>query len=105
MGFSQGTVETQDLQGTTDHFNGTVGTSPVSIPTVGTTYIQEVLIDCPASNQPSKNLLVSFDAGATFKTLVPGANLAWTLKGNRTQIQIKGSSASVAYEIILNREP
>lgn len=97
--------EVEDLSGTTNHFNGTVGTSAVPIPASAGNTISEVLVENSFTNSSNKQLLVSFDGGTTFKNLGgPGASLVWSPKGRMTQIYIKGNSASVSYEIIINRE-
>lgn len=103
MGITQGVVETEDLRGSTDHYNGTVGTTPVSIPSSPGNAIQSVLID-NVSISANKKLLVSFDSGTTWKTIPRKAVLQGTIKGAPKQIQVKGSVAGVEYEIILNRE-
>jgi hypothetical protein len=97
--------EVQDNLGSTSHFNGTVGTSSTAIPTTPGSPIADVMISCLVSNTPTKNLLVSFDGGTNFFTLTPGTAMSWTMRGSATQFHIKGSAASTAYEIIVNREP
>lgn len=96
--------ETQDLDGATTHYSGTVGTTAVAIPAVAGSVISEVVIKCPYQTPVSKKLLVSFDGGTNFFTLDPGDFIGWSVKGRRTQIHIKGSTAGVAYDVILNRE-
>ena len=73
------------------------------IPSVAGNVIQSILID-NTNTATNKNLFISFDGGTTFKKLSVGATFSWTIKGNLTQIQIKGAVADCAYEIILNRE-
>jgi|WetSurMetagenome_2_1015567.scaffolds.fasta_scaffold199831_2 hypothetical protein len=97
--------ETEDLQGTTTQYTGTVGTSAISIPTVAGTGIAECLIRCPTQSPNTRRLSYSFDGGTTFSILSPGEYIGWSLKGSPTQIKIKGNVASVDYEVILNREP
>lgn len=96
--------ETQDLDGGTTHYNGTVGTSAIAIPTVAGNIISEVVIKCPFQTPTTKKLLVSFDGGTTFFTLDPGEFIGWSVKGSRRQIHIKGGVAGVSYDVLLNRE-
>lgn len=97
--------EGQDVLGTTAHFNSTVGTTAVAVPSSPGNAISEVLVSCPQQTPNTKKLLVSFDGGTLFKTLEIGEGLVWSLKGSPTQIHVKGNEANVSYEIIMNREP
>jgi hypothetical protein len=95
--------EGQDTEGSSDHFNGTVGTTATNVPSSAGNVISEFLVDCP-KDSPG-NLLVSLDGGTTFKTVNRGGVWIWTPKGNMTQIKIKGTNANTDYEIVMNREP
>ena len=95
--------ESRDYLGSTDHFNGTVGTTPVSVPSVAGNIIQSVLIS-NTNNAFSKTILVSFDAGTNFFTIPRRGSLAAKVKGALTQIQIKGGAAGTDYEILMHRE-
>lgn len=86
---------------TVDHFNGTVGTTAIQIPSSAGDDISEVLIHNTTS--ANRDLLISFDGGTTFKTLTPDANIIWNVKEGITQIHIKGSAAATSYEIVMNR--
>jgi hypothetical protein len=97
--------ENKDIYGTTSQFVGSVGITAISIPTVATTAISEIMVRCPNQTPNSKRLLFSFDGGTTFQTLAPGEFIIWSLKGSLTQIQIKGNVATVDYEVLLNQEP
>jgi hypothetical protein len=100
-----GSFETEDLQGSTTHFNGTVGTTAVQVPAVAGNIISEVLIHCPLQTPKTKKCLVSLDGSGTgFLTLEQGTILGWATKGEIKQIDIKGNEAGVDYEIVLNRE-
>jgi len=101
MGFSGGTVETQNTSGVTSHENGTVGTSAIDIPSSAGNVIQAILID---NTDNSKDLLVSFDGGTNYKTITPESILSWLLKGNQTQVKLKASGATTSFEILLNLE-
>ncbi len=94
--------ESQDIEGSSDHFNGTVGTTAVPIPTVAGDPIHEFLIESREGNS-AKKLFVSFDGGTLFKTVDGGGNMSWAPKGRVTQIHIKASAANHNYEIIMNR--
>lgn len=94
-----------DQQGSLTMHSGTVGTSPVSLPAVASTDLIEVSIYLPWDAVPaSKRLLYSFDGGVTFFTLEPGDSIDKTLRGGIKQIQIKGSVASVEYEVTIDKE-
>jgi hypothetical protein len=93
-----------NTSGTTHHFNGTVSTTPASIPAVAGNVITSIYIE-NFNNLGGVNLLISFDAGTTFKTIERDAALYVEPKGDLTQVVIKGSSATTNYEIILNRKP
>jgi len=103
MSLSGGVTETVNTDGSTDHYNGTVGTTAVDIPSSAGNIIQSILID-NTNTASTKTLLVSFDGGTTYKTIGVGATFSWTVKGNLRQVKIKGGAASTSYEILLNRE-
>ncbi len=95
--------ESVDLNGSTDHFNGTVGVVAIDVPSVAGGVISEMIIQSRTKNQI---LSISFDGGANYWTIGPGgAAVAWTPKGNKTQIKLIADTATTKYEIIMNREP
>jgi hypothetical protein len=96
--------EVVDRQGTTEQFNGTVDTLGAQVPGVAGNVIAEVLVRNKLSNPSSVKLLVSLDGGVTFFTLNRSEHMIWGLKGAVTQIEVKASSSTVDYEIIMNRE-
>lgn len=96
--------EQADVLGTTGHYNGSVGTTAVAIPSVAGNKITEVLVQSPQSNSSSKELYVSFDGGTTFFTLYRGGALFWKIKGTVTQVYVKGNISTVDYEILMNRD-
>lgn len=96
-------METQDLIGTTAHYNGIVGTTQINIPTTAGNVISEVLLKCPAQSG-QKQCFISFDGGTNFFTLEEGEFIGWAYKGEQKQVQIKGSAASTEYQIIVNFE-
>ena len=98
-----GQFETRNRDGETVAFSGTVGTTAVSVPAVAGNAIQSVLID-NNNTDPSKDLLVSFDGGTTFKTYQANSTAGQIVKGNITQLEVKGAVAGVTYEFLLNIE-
>lgn len=103
MGISSGVVETENLDGSTSHFNGTVGTTPINIPASAGGVIQSILID-NVNTDNTKDLEVSFDGGTNYKTIGSGSAFSYTIKGNLTQVSLRGAVADCDYEILLNRE-
>jgi len=94
-----------DQQGSLSMHSGTVGTTPISLPASPSTDLIEVSIYLPSDSVPaSKCLLYSFDAGVTFFKLCVGDSLEKTLRGGIKQIQIKGSTANVEYEVTIEKE-
>lgn len=97
------TTETVNTEGSTDHYNDTVGTTAIDLPSVASTVIQSILID-NTNTAATKILYISFDGGTNYKAIDVGAAFAWTVKGNLTQIKLKGAVAGCDYEVLLNRE-
>jgi len=95
-------VVSDDLSGNSDHFTATVGTTPVSLPTVADKDISAVLINTQEISPSSKRLLVSFDGGTKFLTLKRNTIIGWSPRGPLKQIVVKGSVASVEYDIVIN---
>jgi hypothetical protein len=99
------TFESTDLEGASTHFNGTVGTSPIAIPSsTSGTPIAEVLIHNPPSNAHGKLVLISLDGGAGYMTIENKTYIGWSAKGSIKQVFLKGSTSGVNYELVLNRE-
>jgi len=96
--------ETQDIDGSSSHYNGTVGTSAVSIPSSADKVISEFILKCPIQTPLTKECLVSLDGGTNFFSLRVGEHLGWSPKGSMKQIQVKGSTSGVEYEILMNFE-
>jgi len=61
-----------------------------------------MFVRCKNQTPATVKLFYSIDAGTTFLELLPGEAIMWPLKGAITQIQVKGSVAGVAYEVLLN---
>jgi hypothetical protein len=97
--------ETVDSKGTTDSYNGTVGTSLTAIPTVAGNIIQEACVICEPDQHINYYIDIYTDGGTNFIARIYSGG-AWSseLKGGKTQIHIKGSAASVKYQINLDRE-
>jgi len=96
--------EIADNQGTTIQGEGTVGTTPISFPTVAGEPISEFLVQCPEDQDIDGRLLVSTN-GTDFLTLHPTGHWGWSPKGaSVTQITLKGNQANVKYEIVANQE-
>jgi len=93
----------QDM-GNTILYVGTVGTTAVPIPAVAGSPIILMLVRCPSQTPNTRRLSWSVD-NVTFHALSPGEFVGWPIKGNYTQIYIKGNVAGVSYEVVLNTEP
>lgn len=96
--------ESRDNRGTTNQYDSTVGTSPVSIPSSPGGRISEFYLYNPSTNSKSTILYFSMDNGTTFNTLPWNSSFMWTPKGAVTQLQIKANAASKNYELIINIE-
>lgn len=87
--------------GSSAHYNGSVGTTSVSVPSTAGASITSFLIE---NTHNSQNLLFSLDGGSTFKTVLPGDAYVVSPRGDLTQITLQGSAAGTTYEIIMNRK-
>ena len=87
----------------TDQFAGSVTTTSTAVPSSPGTPISTVLIRMPNQTPTSRRLQYSFD-NVTFHELSPGEFIAWSLKGEKTQIWIKANASTANYEITMNRE-
>ena len=97
--------EIQDMDGSTVHYNSTVGTTPVAIASVGNKEVSEFWIENPLENTPvTKRLSFSCDGGTTYTELRIGESMIWTPKGRIREIYIKASAASTSYKMIVNYE-
>jgi len=95
--------ETQDLDGTTDHFNGTVNTTPINVPSVAGGVIAEVMLHVP--RQPGSAIIeISFDGGVSYFEVEERNTIVVPTKGGITQIKIKSGGGTRSYQIIMNRE-
>jgi hypothetical protein len=101
--------ETIDALGRTVQYAGSVGTSPIQVPSSPGTSISEAFIRCVTDNSPNtKRLLWSID-NVTYHTLIPGDAFGWTFKKDSTnqdikQLYVKGNAAGVNYEVTINFE-
>jgi hypothetical protein len=110
MGHQNPDFETKDVLGKTLQYAGSVGTSNLALPDPSVGKISEFLLRNPDTNAITEKLLVSLDGGTTFFGLARGEFIGWTPKNNASnmpieQLVIKGSTAAVDYELILNIEP
>lgn len=96
--------EMQDLIGQTKHYNGTISTSPTTLPAVADKTISEVIFKCPYQTPQTKTCSISFDGGTTYFTLAVGEFLGWSVKGEIEQVKIKGSTSGVTYDMLINYE-
>jgi len=97
--------EVTDTKGSTVHYDGSVGTTPTAIPGSPDKVIAEFWIENDIHNTPvTKRLEFSCDGGTTYTELNISEGVAWTPKGDVTQIYIKGSIAGVLYKMIINYE-
>lgn len=97
--------EVTDTKGSTGHYNGSVGTTTVAIPTVADKVISSCWIENDIDNTPTtKKLSFSFDGGTTFTELKLGESMIWSPKGDKKQIHVKGNVAGVSYKVIINYE-
>lgn len=89
--------------GTTTHFTGNVNTGGETIPAVAGNDITKIIIALPSSTPQNRRLEVSFDGGAKFHFIEQDMPFIWEPKST-TQIELRSSSASVSYSIIMNRK-
>ncbi len=95
--------ETQDLDGNTVNYSGTVGTSSINLPTTAGNIISEVFFRCPHQTPTTIRCSISYD-GTTYLTLNPGEAVGWSVKGNKTQVKVKANQSNVSYEAVINYE-
>jgi hypothetical protein len=98
--------ETEDVLGTSDSYEGTVGVSLTAVPSSAGTIIQSFFVICDPDQDFDNELYVYLDGG-TLKaaTMYPGGCFGGDIRGSKTQIHIKANVANVKYQITLNREP
>lgn len=83
-------VRVEPYGDTVEHFNGTATTSNATI-TFGN-YSKSILLH----NTGSNNLLVSFDGGVNFKTMIPGVSIG--IEVRRSSFIQKSSAGTTTYE-------
>lgn len=88
-------------QGVTQSYIGTVGTTPILVPSVAGKSINQVLVHCPTQSPASRRLYFSFN-GVDYHVLSPGESISWPVLGGLKQLYLKSNAASVSYEVILN---
>jgi hypothetical protein len=102
--------ETKDVLGKTIQLVGTVTVAVSLLPNPVVGKISDVLIRNPGNNGPNDVLLYNLDGTGNFSRLSRGEFIGWSPKNNPsntpiTQIQIKSSSGTINYELIVNVEP
>lgn len=102
MGDELSQFEGADVSGTTSHINGTVGLTYVNIPASPGDKIVDLAIHNLSTGV--NNLEVSFDGGTNFWTVLAGQKDGWSLKSKPTQFKLRGTTASVNYQVLLNRD-
>ena len=83
-------VRVEPYGDTVEHFNGTATTSNATI-TFGN-YSKSILLH----NTGTNNLLVSFDGGVNFKTMIPGVSIGVEVR--RSSFIQKTSTGTTTYE-------
>ena len=97
--------ETEDLKGSVDSYESTVGTSLAAVPAAAGTVIQSFSVISAPDQLWNNVLYVYLDGGTNIAAeMFPGGFFSGPLRGDKKQIHIKGSAASVKYKITLNRE-
>lgn len=99
--------ETTDELGETRQYSGTVGTTPIQVPPSVFRAIDAFLIRCPSQSRNTRRLEVSLNGGANWMSLAPGEYVGWVPKKDTSgndirQITIRGNTAGVLYEAIIN---
>lgn len=103
---SEGYLEvSQNNRGATFIYSGSVGTTAIDLPPSSGKQIKEMMISCTAEQSVINKLLFSIDNGTTFHEIKMGNFISWPIRGDIQQIKIKGSTASVNYQVFINREP
>lgn len=102
--------ETQDVLGTTQHYNGTVGTTPILLPTTAGAKISTFLIRNPMGNGAATTIFVAADGQLTYISVTRGEAFQWSPKKTAagspiTQIRIYASANASTYEAIMDFEP
>lgn len=81
------------VSGTVEHHNGTANIAAATVTFSAVT--KHVQIE---NFSAGKNILVSFDGGATFRTIQPGVSL--DIDGIMTDLRIKATADATPYEIL-----
>lgn len=95
--------EIVELSGSTDHFAGTVTTSPIEVPSIPDRAITEILIKNNSVSGVSL-LEVSFDGGTHYFGINRGDVLIWGPRGHLTSVFMRSSDGETSYDVLLNRE-
>lgn len=93
--------EQQDNDGSTELFNGTVGTGGITLPAVADKIIAEFVFISRTSNKDSLVSLVG--APGTWRVRNDGA-FGWTPKGGIKQLTIAAETGTIEYSLAINYE-
>ncbi len=99
--------EQTDKAGTTQHFNGTAGTTAVNLPNIPGNVISEFFLRVPRQSGFGANdyVEISLDNGAAYTRFYRGDGIGFSVKGDITQLKVRSSKNSGAeYQLILNFE-
>lgn len=97
--------ETQDNEGVTKTFSGSVTTAGVLLPDPAISSISSVLIVCSADQNKNNRLEIALDGTNYDLTLSPGGFIEWDMKGEIDQVSIRAESGTVDYQAVINMEP
>lgn len=92
-------MEIEDNSGRSQAFNGTASTTVANVPAVAGEAISQLLLYVDG-----KNVEVSFDSGTSFFLMPDNGVLSWDVKGGITQVQIRTSSGTTDYSMLINFE-
>lgn len=96
-GYGNLCVKTQE--GQPEHFNGTVGTSPITITPSSKT--SGILIENPNANDCTDILQVSFDGGTNYFDIE--RRRPFSIETEVTSFKLKSNAAGTEYQIIVTR--
>lgn len=99
--------ETTDELGQTRQYSGTVGTTPINIPSSPFRSIDSFLLRCPNQSPTSRRIEFSLNGGVNWMTLGVGEYIGWSPRKDSSgndivQILIRSNTAGTAYEAIIN---
>jgi hypothetical protein len=100
---SEPTFETEEAEGSSLHFNGIVGASPIAIPPATSGHdISSFLIHNPPSNPHGSFLFLSLDGGAGYMLIENKTYIGFSIEGCPKQVFLKSNVSGANYELVLN---